>query len=355
MELLEDLKTIFEPYHINVGLLLGSMSLKEKKEIKKKLLNKEIDIMVGTHSLFSSDVVYPDLGLCIIDEQHRFGVNQRSALVSKGELCDLLLMSATPIPRTLAIALYGDLEVSTLNMFPQKKEKIETYVVDFKNPLIFQIVDEMLMQNRQVFVLAPKIEESDNMASVNGLTNLFSSLYKDKVISLTGKYKSEEKDNILKQFKNKEKLILISTTVVELGLNVLDAGAMIVFSASHFGLATLHQLRGRVGRNGKYGYCLLVDEVEVERLKIMEKTHDGALLAFEDLKNRGGGDFLGKRQSGFTNFKMVNIVDDNKMFLYAKEDASYIFNHLDVAENERYVLKVKDKMAKEEKIFLLES
>ena len=351
----EDLKTIFEPYHINVGLLLGSMSLKEKKEIKKNLLNKEIDIMVGTHSLFSSDVVYPDLGLCIIDEQHRFGVNQRSALVSKGELCDLLLMSATPIPRTLAIALYGDLEVSTLNMFPQKKEKIETYVVDFKNPLIFQIVDEMLMQNRQVFVLAPKIEESDNMASVNGLTNLFSSLYKDKVISLTGKYKSEEKDNILKQFKNKEKLILISTTVVELGLNVLDAGAMIVFSASHFGLATLHQLRGRVGRNGKYGYCLLVDEVEVERLKIMEKTHDGALLAFEDLKNRGGGDFLGKRQSGFTNFKMVNIVDDNKMFLYAKEDASYIFNHLDVAENERYVLKVKDKMAKEEKIFLLES
>lgn len=352
----EEVKALLESFNIKTALLLGGMTLKEKKEVKENLKSGNIDIIVGTHALFSDDVEYPNLGLCIIDEQHRFGVNQRSALVSKGDLCDLLLMSATPIPRTLAIALYGDLDVSTLNVFPCEKKEIETYVVNQNNTMIFQIIDEMLLENRQVFILAPKIEESEDVSSVEGLTRLFESIYADKIISLTGRIKSEEKKEILNQFKNKEKMILISTTVVELGLNVLDAGAMIIFSASHFGLATLHQLRGRVGRNGKKAYCLLVDEKETERLKIMEKIYDGAELAFEDLKNRGSGDFLGTRQSGFSNFKTVNVIDDNKMFLCAKEDAFYIMNHLDDNEMEQFVLKIKNRMAKEEKeLFLFES
>ncbi len=351
----EELKKLLEPFSLRIGLLIGSMSIKEKQLIKEKLLKGEIDVMCGTHALFSEDVIYPTLGLCIIDEQHRFGVNQRSALVSKGELCDLLLMSATPIPRTLSIALYGDLDISTLNMYPVEKNIVETYVVEPKSAMIFQVINDTLAENRQVFILAPKIENSDNVSSVEGLTKLFSSIYEDQVLTLTGKIKSEQKEEILNQFKNKEKKILISTTVVELGLNVLDAGAMIIFSASHFGLATLHQLRGRVGRNGKHAYCLLIDE-EMDRLKIMERIHDGAELAFEDLKNRGGGDLLGAKQSGFSTFKMVNIIDDNKMFLCAKEDAYYIINHLDEKGFENYILKIKDRMYKEEqKIILFES
>lgn len=348
----EELKKILNPFSLRIGLLIGSMTQKEKQKIKKELLDGEIDIMCGTHALFSEDVIYPTLGLCIIDEQHRFGVNQRSALVSKGELCDLLLMSATPIPRTLSIALYGDLEVSTLNMYPVEKNIVETYVVEPKSAMIFQVINDTLAENRQVFILAPKIENSSDVSSVEGLTKLFTSIYEDQVLSLTGKIKSEQKEEILNQFKNKEKKILISTTVVELGLNVLDAGAMLIFSASHFGLATLHQLRGRVGRNGKHAYCLLIDE-EMDRLKIMEKIHDGAELAFEDLKTRGGGDLLGSKQSGFSTFKMVNIIDDNKMFLCAKEDAYYIINHLDNLDFEKYVLKIKDRMYKEEQETIL--
>lgn len=352
----EELKKLLEPFSLRIGLLIGALTPKQKKEIKEKIKNKEIDIICGTHALFSSDVIYPNLGLCIIDEQHRFGVNQRSALVSKGELCDLLLMSATPIPRTLSIAIYGDLEVSSLNMFPVKKDYVETTFVNYNNALIFSVINEILQENRQVFILAPKIEDTNDVYSVEKLTKLFSYIYPDEVISLSGKNSSEEKETILEAFKNKTKKILISTTVVELGLNVLDAGAMIIYSASRFGLATLHQLRGRVGRNGKHAYCLLVDDEDGERLRIMEKIHDGADLAFEDLKNRGGGDFLGVKQSGFTTFKIVNIIDDNKMFLVSKEDAYYIMNHLNEEEFERYVLKIKDRMNKdEEEIFLIES
>ncbi len=344
-----EVKELFSSYNINVELLIGSMTLKEKRIIKDKLKNGEIDVLVGTHALFSDDVEYPNLGLCIIDEQHRFGVNQRSKLVSKGDKCDLLLMTATPIPRTLSIALYGDLDVSTLKMYPKEKNPVHTQVVKDSSALIYSTIDEMLNQNRQVFIIAPKITENDNIYSVESLFKNFSSIYKEEVQMLNGKMKSKEKDEVLENFKNGNKKILISTTVVELGLNVLTAGAIIIYSASNFGLASLHQLRGRVGRDSQEAICLLVDNNDDERLLLLEKIHAGDELAYEDLKNRGAGDFFGSKQSGFPTFRTVNVVDDFKMFMCAKEDATYILNHLEQIEFERLVLHVKNKMIKEEK------
>ena len=343
-----DLTKLLSPYNIKVDLLIGSLSLKEKKDVKERIKSGEVDVIVGTHALFSSDVEYKSLGLTIIDEQHRFGVNQRSELVNKGDLCDLLLMSATPIPRTLAIAIYGDLDVSTLNEHPVSKNEVETLVLPFSDSRIFTSINEMLSLNRQIFIIAPKIEEKENVHSVESLYDYFKEIYNDEVLCLSSKNKSKDKEEILNKFKNKESRILISTTVVELGLNVLEAGLIIIYDASHFGLATLHQLRGRVGRDGKAATCLLLDDKEVERLTLMKTIHSGADLAYEDLKMRGSGDFLGVKQSGIPSFQTVNVIDDFKMFTYAREDASFMMNHLENIEFERFVLHVKDVMNKQE-------
>ena len=343
-----DLTKLLSPYDIKVDLLIGSLSLKEKKDVKERIKSGEVDVIVGTHALFSSDVEYKSLGLTIIDEQHRFGVNQRSELVNKGDLCDLLLMSATPIPRTLAIAIYGDLDVSTLNEYPVSKNEVETLVLPFSDSRIFSSINEMLSLNRQIFIIAPKIEEKENVHSVESLYDYFKEIYNDEVLCLSSKNKSKDKEEILNKFKNKESRILISTTVVELGLNVLEAGLIIIYDASHFGLATLHQLRGRVGRDGKAATCLLLDDKEVERLTLMKTIHSGADLAYEDLKMRGSGDFLGVKQSGIPSFQTVNVIDDFKMFTCAREDASFMMNHLENIEFERFVLHVKDVMNKQE-------
>ena len=343
-----DLTKLLSPYDIKVDLLIGSLSLKEKKDVKERIKSGEVDVIVGTHALFSSDVEYKSLGLTIIDEQHRFGVNQRSELVNKGDLCDLLLMSATPIPRTLAIAIYGDLDVSTLNEYPVSKNEVETLVLPFSDSRIFTSINEMLSLNRQIFIIAPKIEEKENVHSVESLYDYFKEIYNDEVLCLSSKNKSKDKEEILNKFKNKESRILISTTVVELGLNVLEAGLIIIYDASHFGLATLHQLRGRVGRDGKAATCLLLDDKEVERLTLMKTIHSGADLAYEDLKMRGSGDFLGVKQSGIPSFQTVNVIDDFKMFTYARENASFMMNHLENIEFERFVLHVKDVMNKQE-------
>ena len=343
-----DLTKLLSPYNIKVDLLIGSLSLKEKKDVKERIKSGEVDVIVGTHALFSSDVEYKSLGLTIIDEQHRFGVNQRSELVNKGDLCDLLLMSATPIPRTLAIAIYGDLDVSTLNEYPVSKNEVETLVLPFSDSRIFTSINEMLSLNRQIFIIAPKIEEKENVHSVESLYDYFKEIYNDEVLCLSSKNKSKDKEEILNKFKNKESRILISTTVVELGLNVLEAGLIIIYDASHFGLATLHQLRGRVGRDGKAATCLLLDDKEVERLTLMKTIHSGADLAYEDLKMRGSGDFLGVKQSGIPSFQTVNVIDDFKMFTCAREDASFMMNHLENIEFERFVLHVKDVMNKQE-------
>lgn len=344
----DDLTKLLSPYGIRVGLLIGSLSIKEKREMKEKLINKEIDVVVGTHALFSKDVEYASLGLCIIDEQHRFGVNQRSELISKGDLCDLLMMSATPIPRTLAIAIYGDLDVSTLNEYPVDKNIVETLVLSPSDSRIFSTINETISSNRQVFIIAPKIEEKENIYSVEYLYSYFKDIYGDEVVSLSSKNKSKEKEEILDSFKRGDTKILISTTVVELGLNVLSAGAIIIYDASRFGLATLHQLRGRVGRDGQDATCLLIDEKEVERLSILRDNYNGQDLAYEDLKMRGSGDFLGVKQSGFPSFQTVNVIDDFKMFTYARDDANFIMNNLDKVEFERFVLYIKNMMKNEE-------
>lgn len=334
----EYLKNLFSIYNIKVGLLIGSLSSKEKNIVKENLKNGEINVIVGTHALFSSDVIYSSLGLAIIDEQHRFGVNQRNELISKDETCDLLLMSATPIPRTLALSIYGDLDISSLNMFPNKERKVVTKVVNTHSTEIISSIKDCLNLNRQVFVVAPKItDEKENFTSVEKIYEIYSTLFPNQVCLLHGKMKSEEKDKILQRFINKEFLILVSTTVIELGINVLSAGLIIIYSANNFGLASLHQLRGRVGRDGQEAICLLVnDNAEDERLKILENSNDGFYIAEMDMKLRGPGDTTGLAQSGFPTFSCLNIVDDFKMFECARDDAKNILNNLQDNENKRY-------------------
>ena len=341
----EDIKKYFSPFNIRVDLLIGSLSLKEKKEVKEKLINHQTDIVVGTHALFSEDVYYDNLGLAIIDEQHKFGVNQRNLLVSKGDNCDLLLMSATPIPRTLAISIYGDLDVSTLASFPHEERKVITEIVRPDSPEINLLIHEMLEANRQIFIVAPKISGDDEEKSVLAIYEKYSLLFPDQVLLLHGKMDSEEKERILKDFIDKKKLILVATTVIELGINVLSAGLMIIYNASSFGLASLHQLRGRVSRDGQSGYCLLVSENEDPRLSVLVDSNDGFHIAEEDMKMRRPGDMIGVRQSGFPSFATLNIVDDFRMFECARDDAKKIVDNLANPSYQKYYALIKQELA----------
>lgn len=352
----EYLTSLFIKFNIKVGLLIGSLTQKEKNIIKNQLKNGEIDIIVGTHALFSNDVVYSSLGLAIIDEQHRFGVNQRNELISKDDNCDLLLMSATPIPRTLALSIYGDLDITSLTNFPSKERKVITKVVAETSSEIFEIVNDCILNNRQVFIVSNKIKGyEDGFTSAETIFEKYSLLYKDNVCLLHGKMKSEEKNDILKRFINKEFLILVSTTVIELGINVLSAGAIIIYSSNHFGLASLHQLRGRVGRDGQEAYCFLVsDNLEDQRLKFLETSSDGFAIAELDMKLRGPGDTIGFAQSGFPMFSCLNIVDDFKMFECARDDSYKILNNLNNGEYKRFYDDVIYNLNKEEDITLFD-
>ena len=352
----EYLTSLFIKFNIKVGLLIGSLTQKEKNIIKNQLKNGEIDIIVGTHALFSNDVVYSSLGLAIIDEQHRFGVNQRNELISKDDNCDLLLMSATPIPRTLALSIYGDLDITSLTNFPSKERKVITKVVAETSSEIFEIVNDCILNNRQVFIVSNKIKGyEDGFTSAETIFEKYSLLYKENVCLLHGKMKSEEKNDILKRFINKEFLILVSTTVIELGINVLSAGAIIIYSSNHFGLASLHQLRGRVGRDGQEAYCFLVsDNLEDQRLKFLETSSDGFAIAELDMKLRGPGDTIGFAQSGFPMFSCLNIVDDFKMFECARDDSYKILNNLNNGEYKRFYDDVIYNLNKEEDITLFD-
>ena len=349
----ENAKLLLEPYNIKVGLLVGSLSLKEKKSIKEKIKNKELDVLVGTHALFSKDVIYDNLGLAIIDEQHRFGVNQRNFLASKGDEVDLLLMSATPIPRTLALSLYGDLDVSSLSSFPGKRREVSTIVCEEDSPKIVGLIEFCLMNNKQVFIVCPKIESTlKKTKSVEEIYEKYKDKYKDKIAYLHGKMGNNEKIEILARFKDGTCPILISTTVIELGIDIKNALGIIIFSASSFGLASLHQLRGRVGRDGQKAYCLLVDnfedEQEKEKLKFLETCSDGYEISQKDMEMRGPGDFIGVKQSGFPTFSCLNIVSDFKMFECARDDSLYICSHLDDNECFRYYDYVLERMKKDE-------
>ena len=322
---------IFAGTKLKIALLLGSTPLAEKRQIKDDLKEGYIDIIIGTHALFSKDVIYSSLGLVIIDEQHRFGVNQRIALASKGDHADLLMMSATPIPRSLALSIYGDLDISTLYTFPSTKRDVKTLICGSEDKLIFDTVDQALNENKQVYVIAPLIDFSENgKFSVEQLFARYALRYKAQVGLLHGKMKQEEKEDVLNKFYNGDIKILVSTQVVEVGIDVKNANTMVIYDATNFGLASLHQLRGRIGRDGYQSTCLLAtNEEEKDKLDILTSSEDGFAIAEEDMKQRGPGELAGVKQSGIPDFSFLNIVDDYKIFVVARDDAKEILKNKD--------------------------
>ena len=326
---------LFKDTKLKIALLLGSTSAAEKRQIKDDLKEGYIDIIIGTHALFSKDVIYSSLGLVIIDEQHRFGVNQRIALASKGEHADMLMMSATPIPRSLALTLYGDLDISTLYTFPAQKRDVKTIVVNSESDKIFGAVDYALANNKQVYVIAPLIDfTEDERFSIDKLEGKFKLRYTTAVGILHGKMKQEEKEDVLNRFYNGDIKVLVSTQVVEVGIDVKNANTMIIYDATNFGLASLHQLRGRIGRDGTKSYCLLVtNDEDTSKLDILTKSEDGFAIAEEDMKQRGPGELAGIKQSGIPDFHFLNVVDDFKIFVVARDDAKEIIKN---KNNERY-------------------
>ena len=321
-----NLKDIFADYNLNMALLTGSTPKKEKDLIYEELKNGDIDIIVGTHALIQEDVTYHNLGLVITDEQHRFGVNQRAKLQNKGQKPDTLYMSATPIPRTYALTIYGDMDVSTIKTRPKGRKKIKTVVKNNKEIKdVLEMMYEELKQGHQIYVIAPLIEESENsdLTNVNDLkekmTLAFGSKYKIDLVH--GKMASAAKELIMNEFLQNKVQILISTTVIEVGVDVPNATMMVIFNAERFGLSTLHQLRGRVGRSELQSSCILISDNDTKRLEIMESTNDGFEISEEDFKLRGHGDLFGTKQSGDMTFKIADLKADYKILLQAREDS----------------------------------
>lgn len=321
-----NLKKFLDGTDIKVALLTGSATKKEKQQIYSQLKDGSISMIVGTHALIQDEVEYCNLGLVITDEQHRFGVHQRANLQNKGIKPDVLYMSATPIPRTYALTIFGDMDISTIKERPKGRGKIETFIK--KNSEIkdvLAIMYEELKEGHQVYVIAPLIEDSENsdLATVCNLKDqmklAFGEHYKIDIVH--GKMSNGAKDIIMEQFKNNEVQILISTTVVEVGVDVSNATAMVIFDADRFGLSTLHQLRGRVGRSDFRSTCILISDSDAERLKIMESVDDGFVISEEDFKLRGHGDLFGTKQSGDMSFKIANIKQDYKILLQANKDS----------------------------------
>lgn len=320
---------LFSKYNIKVELLTGKT--KNKKEIYKKLKAGDIDVVIGTHALISDDVEYNNLGLVITDEQHRFGVNQRSNLKNKGKMADVLYASATPIPRTYALTIYGDMDISNIKTMPSGRKDVITSIKNEKEiKEVLTLMYQELKLGHQCYVVAPLIEDSDKIDLTNvenleiEMNKAFGKLYKIGV--LHGKMKQDEKDEIMRQMKDNEIQILISTTVIEVGIDVPNSTVMVIFDAYRFGLSQLHQLRGRVGRNSLQSYCVLVSNIEKERLKVLTTTNDGFKISEEDFKLRGSGDLFGIKQSGDMTFKIANIKNDYKMFLLAKDDSLEYLN-----------------------------
>ena len=340
------IKKLLEPFGVNVGVLYSSMD--NEKEVKRKNAEGNIDIIVGTHALFSKDVEYKNLGMVIADEQHRFGVRQRQALKEKGENVDFILMSATPIPRTLASSIYGDMDVSTIETLPSGRKGCRTYLI--KENSIRSIMNEIrdkLKEGRQTYIIAAAIERSDNYNAkdVNGLYNALKEEFEPyKTALMHSKLDSEEKDQIMDRFNKNEYQILISTTVVEVGVNVKNATMMIIYDADKFGLSQIHQLRGRIQRSDYEGTCYLLtdtkDEDTLKRLKILCDTNNGFDISYEDLKLRGPGDILGTRQSGIPAFILGNLIEDTRFINAARDDAHKIMNDLNNEEYRKYYDKI---------------
>lgn len=329
----EEAKKIFSKYKLNIALLTSSTSNKDKKTIYEELENGKIDLIIGTQALIQENVKYKKLGLVITDEQHRFGVNQRDTFKSKGISPDVLSMSATPIPRTYALTIYGDTDVSSIKSKPKGRKEIITVFKKEKDITdVLEMMKKELELNHQIYVVAPMIDtESDSeKESVYDLEEKMNKAFGkiSKIGIIHGKLDPKDKDKVMKDFEKNKINILISTTVIEVGVNVPNASMIVIFNANMFGLSTLHQLRGRVGRGDTQSYCVLVAKESEERLRFLESTSDGFEISEYDFQTRGEGDLFGTRQSGELGLKMANIKKDFKMLLKAKEDADEFINML---------------------------
>lgn len=317
---------LFKDTNFKVGLLTGKMTLKEKRKVYEDIQNKKIDMLIGTHALISDKVVWNNLGLVITDEQHRFGVNQRQTLKNKGLNVEVLMMSATPIPRTYALTIYGDTDTSSIKTKPSGRIPVITKVKkedEIKD--VLEGIYKALKNQNQVYVIAPMIEENDdsNYTNVYDLKHKFNLAFKNyNVEVLHGKMTNEEKEKVMDEYAKGNIDILISTTVIEVGVDVKNATVMVIFDADRFGLSTLHQLRGRVGRNSLQSYCYLISDKDTKRLKIMEEENDGYKISEADFKLRGQGDLFGSRQSGALSFKLSDVRKDYDLLVKVRDDVN---------------------------------
>ena len=327
----ESIKNILSGTNIRVDILSGSMKKKEKDEVVEKLKDGKIDFIIGTHALLSDNVVFKNLGLVITDEQHRFGVNQRASLKNKGLLPDVLYMSATPIPRTFALTIYGDMDISNIKTKPKGRKEIKTIIKSEKELVqVYDMMKREIDNHHQVYIVSPLIEDSEviDLTTVNEIKRNIE-LYFNKTVKsaiLHGKLSKTDKDKIMDDFKNGKIDVLISTTVIEVGIDVKNATMMIIYDAERFGLATLHQLRGRVGRNEYDCTCILIGDESCERLKVLCESNDGFYITEKDYEMRGEGDLFGVKQSGDMSFKIANLHEDMKILLQARDDSKEFFN-----------------------------
>lgn len=345
----ETLSKLFSGTNIKITLLTGSLRPEERETALEDIASGASSIVIGTHALFSKDVEYFHLGLVVIDEQQKFGVNQRALLLGKGDNADLLLMSATPIPRTLALTVYGDLDISSLYLFPQGKRKVTTKIVSPNDEELSKAIMASLGSAHRVYVVAPTIEEGDDeLSSVKSIYSMYKRRYGDKVVLMHGKMDEEHKEAAMLSFKTGLCPILVATSLIEVGIDVKEANLMIIYSPTHFSLSSLHQLRGRIGRDGTEAKCFLAldeNEEDEEKLKVLTETDDGFKIAEEDLRLRGPGEVSGFKQSGLPSFLVANLIDDFKTFECARNDAASILRR----KEERDFAKIIDKAKREMK------
>lgn len=335
----------FKNTDIRVELLTSSTSLKDKKQILDDLSLGNIDIVIGTHSLIQKDVVFKKLGLVVTDEEHRFGVKQRVSMVGKGYLIDHLKMSATPIPRTLAISLLGDNDISIIKTLPGNRKEVITKYIDYQRKnIVFDHIKKQIEEGHQIYIITPMIEESDAMDLQNAI-NVYTRTKKYyegfcEVGLIHGKLKTEEKDEVMQKFYRNEIQILVATSVIEVGVNVVNATTIVILDADRFGIAQLHQMRGRVRRSDDQAYCFMISdstvETSIKRMELVSKTNDGFTLAEEDLMIRGAGDLFGEKQSGGVTFKMADVVVDSELLNLANECANEIIENEKLFNDDQY-------------------
>ncbi|WP_409068588.1 ATP-dependent DNA helicase RecG [Clostridium sp. FAM 1755] len=349
----EEALKLFKDFDLNIELLVGSVKVSSKKDIKDRLRKGEIDLIIGTHALIEDDVEFYNLGMVITDEQHRFGVMQRSKMLNKGKSVDTLVMSATPIPRSLTLSLYGDLDLSIIDELPPGRQKIDTYYVnDSYRRRVYNFALKEINSGRQVYIVCPLVEEKEEL-NLNSVEKLYNDLkehyFKEVEIDiLHGKMKGKEKDAIMKDFKDGKIKALISTTVIEVGVNVPNATLMVIENAERFGLAQLHQLRGRVGRDKHKSYCILIAKVKNDiirkRMEIMKSSNDGFFVAEEDLKLRGGGEIFGFKQHGSSNLLLADVIEDIHLLRIANMESKKIISSNNEEDNKiKKEIKVKIK------------